>query len=241
MWEFIDKAVYINLDHREDRRQIMKSFFEEGQIPTEKIERFSAIRHKVGIVGAAISHISVLKRAKEQNWKSVLILEDDIKWVNFEENYKKLEVLVTNPFDVCMIGGTYIKTEPPKIIASFSTTGYIVQSHYYDTLLENFEYSLSEKLDKNKYIPKFPILSSSKKEKIYNKLVDKDNTHNVDVYWIKLQMKDNWIGMIDSMIEPVPSFSDIYNGNVDSSFLNPDPGSIFYGLNLLALFQDQSK
>ena len=27
MWEFVDKVVYINLDHREDRRQVMQKFF----------------------------------------------------------------------------------------------------------------------------------------------------------------------------------------------------------------------
>jgi len=235
MWEFVDKVVYINLDHREDRRQIMKSFFEESKIPSEKIERFSAIKHKVGVVGCAMSNISVLKRAKEQKWKSVLILEDDIRLVDFEENYKKLEVLVSKPFDVCMLAGLYIKTDPPRILASFSTTGYIVQSHYYDTLLANFEYGLSQKLNK----PKSTLAwtNRSKAEEIYNKMVTADNIHNVDVYWFKLQMKDNWVGMIDCMIEPVPNFSDIYQTFSSSSFMNIPPKYIQIGLNVLDTIQ----
>ncbi|NDB81832.1 MAG: glycosyl hydrolase family 25, partial [Alphaproteobacteria bacterium] len=44
MWEFVDKVIYINLDHRQDRRDIMKLFFEKGQIPEDKIVRFPAIK-----------------------------------------------------------------------------------------------------------------------------------------------------------------------------------------------------
>ena len=211
MWEFIDKVVYINLDHREDRRQVMQKFFDDGQIPFEKIERFSAIKHDVGIIGCAMGHISILKKAKEQKWKSVLILEDDLQWVNFEENYKKLENLKS--YDVCMLGGFYIDTHPPRIKAAFCTNAYIVSSHYYDTLLANFEYGLSQKL--NKKVSAFPILNVTEKRKRYNEMVDADNLHNVDVYWMKLQQKDNWVGVIEPMIEQVVSFSDIYGKMLD--------------------------
>jgi glycosyl transferase family 25 len=90
MWEFIDKVIYINLDHREDRRKIMDTFFEKGNIPTEKIVRFSAIRAKKG-VGCLRSHAGALSMAKENGWKNVLILEDDLEWLDFENGYKQLE------------------------------------------------------------------------------------------------------------------------------------------------------
>lgn len=50
MWEFVDKIVYINLDHREDRRTIMNTFFDKGNIPEEKIHRFSAVKDLNGII-----------------------------------------------------------------------------------------------------------------------------------------------------------------------------------------------
>ena len=211
MWEFVDKVVYINLDHREDRRQVMQKFFDDGHIPSEKIERFSGIKHDVGIIGCAQGHISILKMAKANNWKSVLILEDDLQWVNFEENYKKLEQLKS--YDVCMLGGFYIDADPPRIKAAFCTNAYIVSSHYYDTLLENFEYGLSQKL--NKKVSAFPILNAYEKKKRYNDMVNADNLHNVDVYWMKLQQKDNWLGIIEPMIEQTVSFSDIYGKILD--------------------------
>ena len=217
MWEFIDKLVYINLDHREDRRQIMQKLFDEGQIPTEKIHRFSAIKHDVGICGAAMSHIGVLKLAKQNEWKSILVLEDDVNWVNFEENYKKLEDLVSKPFDVCMLGGLYVETTPPKVHFALFTNSHIIRSHYYDVLLENYETALKIKLDKK--VPSFPIKSPSEKKRLYNQLVDADNFHNIDVFWIREQLRGNWVGIIPSMTSQVPSYSDIYHKDVDNQSL----------------------
>lgn len=215
MWEFIDKVVYINLDHREDRRQIMQKLFDEGQIPTEKIHRFSAIKHDVGICGAGMSHIGVLKLAKQNGWNSILVLEDDVNWVNFEENYKKLEDLVSKPFDVCMLGGHYLETDPPKVTVSFFTNSYIVQSHYYDTLLNNYETGLKIKLDKK--VPTLPFRTQKQKKDIYNHMVDRDYIHSIDIFWIREQLKDNWVGIIPSMIWQVPSYSDVNNRVMDNN------------------------
>jgi GR25 family glycosyltransferase involved in LPS biosynthesis len=208
MWEFVDKVVYINLDHREDRRKLMTKLFETGGIPPEKVERFSAIRHPVGIVGCAMSHIGILKRAKQQGWKSVLIFEDDMQWIDFEQNYKKLEELVKQPYDVCMIGGCYLETTPPKVHMAVCTNAYIVKSHYYDTLLENFESGLRKKLDKN---PPRIWAKTEKSTKDYYDRVNVDTEHGIDIYWFKLQLKDNWVGVMPAMCDQAPTYSDIYN------------------------------
>lgn len=208
MWEFIDKAVYMNLEHREDRRIIMNKFFEEAKIPSEKVERFPAIRHEVGIVGCAMGHIAILKRAKSQGWKSVLILEDDIRWIDFHTNYPKLESLVNaQHWDVCMLGGLFLEYELPRIKMAFCTNAYIVQSHYYDTLLDNFETGLRKKLDAGK-----PIFFAKTAQSIaaYNNRVNLRNQYNVDVYWFKLQERDTWIGL-EPMCDQLPTYSDIYN------------------------------
>jgi hypothetical protein len=112
-----------------------------------------------------------------------------------------------------MLGGFYIDTDPPRIKAAFCTNAYIVSSHYYDRLLENFEYGLSQKLNKPK--SNLSWIDPLKRENAYNKLVDADNVHNVDVYWMKLQQKDNWVGIIQPMIDQVVSFSDIYGQDWD--------------------------
>lgn len=211
MWKFIDKVVYINLDHRQDRRDIMKQFFQEGQIPEEKIYRFSAISHPVGAVGCTMSHIGVLNLAKLNKWKSILILEDDVKWNNFKEDYNKLTELLTNTvdWDVCMLGGAYIKLNLPYVSASHSTFSYIVKEHYYDTLLNNFNIGLSIKLDKKLPFRFYP----SKKSRIdkYYELVSSDSYHCLDTYWVLLQERDKWICMLPMMTDHVHTFSDVRN------------------------------
>lgn len=211
MWEFIEKFVYINLDHREDRREIMRVFFEKGNVPQDKIIRFSAIKDNPGIIGAAKSHIAVIKMAKENNWKNVLILEDDLTWVNFEESYKKLESLINNEeWDVCLLGGDYIKTVPPnRVNISLHTSAYIVKLHYYDKLLNNYETGLRKKLE---LAPIYMNLPFNKMNKV-NFLKNNTLYFNIDVYWSKLQLKDNWIGIIEPMCVQVDSYSDNANTN----------------------------
>lgn len=211
MWEFIDKAVYINLDHREDRRQIMQRFFQTAGIPSEKVERFSAIRHKHGIIGCAMGHIEILKKAKREGWKNVLILEDDLKWVDSPDSYTKLETLIqqTPNWDVCMLTGLYMESTPPKVQIAFCTNAYIVKSHYYDILLDNFETGLYHKLNVN---PPFSIIKTKQqREDERNKIINSLNQYNVDVYWFKLQMRDNWIAMFPPVCHQESTFSDIYN------------------------------
>lgn len=225
MWEFLDKVVYINLDHREDRRKIMEKLFQEGQIPSEKVHRFSAVKHRYGIIGTALSHIGVIELAKQQGWNRILILEDDMTWNDFESNYKKLEELVATPkWDVCMLGGLYMRTTPPKINTALWTNGYIVQSHYYDTLSQNYKEGVYLKLNK-----KIPIKTFRTPEILKQALIDEmvyaDHIHNIDAYWIKLQIKDNWIGVIPKMIKQVPSWSDLLNGFVDRELEVPDINS----------------
>jgi len=222
MWDFIDKVIYINLDHREDRREIMKKFFERGNIPIDKIIRFSAIKENPGIIGSAKSHISCLKLAIQKKWDSVLILEDDLTWVNFEENYKKLESLMATEWDVCLLGGGYLETElPNKIIASLETASYIVKSHYYQTLLSNFETGLCKKLNV-RYPKKISFIPTIESDRI-KFLKNRNNQFNIDVYWIKLQLKDNWVGIIDPMCQQTDSYSDNLQ---DSSSLNKS-GNVF--------------
>ena len=132
--------------------------------------------------------------------------------------------MVSGQFDVCMLGGDYLETCDPKITAAFYTNAYIVQSHYYNTLLENFEHGLKMKLNKPKLVG--PCYSQKYKHEHYIRLVNQDNVYNIDMYWIKLQLHDNWVGIIDPMIEQVESYSDIYNIPVNhqrmKAFINSD-------------------
>jgi glycosyl transferase, family 25 len=203
MWEFVDKVIYINLDKRTDRAEQMKTILKEAGIPEDKIVRFSAISDPIGVHGCVKSHIGVLKLAKLSNWNRILILEDDIEWVNFEEGYQKLVTLIGIPnWDVCMLGGIYVETGDPKIVMSFCTHAYMVNSHYYDKLIDNYSTGL---------LLRIRNLSMPARLKAVQSVKVPIDIYNIDSYWIKLQLKDNWIGVIPSMCNQIESYSDIEN------------------------------
>ena len=177
MWEFIDKIVYINLDERQDRRNIMKSFFEKGQIPENKIVRFSAIKRKRAVLGILESHAQVLRMAKEADWKNVLILEDDLQWINLQTQYSQLEELTKQSWDVILLCGWYQDYNFPRIFMSLNAGAYLVNGSYYDKLLENRENALR----------------NMNKSGI-RKLLDR-KSYAADVSWNSLMRQDNWFGL----------------------------------------------
>jgi glycosyl transferase family 25 len=86
--DFFDRAYVINLPSRVDRRQEMTKELEEAGMPFSigKVELFSAIRpespgsfESIGCRGAFLSHLNVLKKAKEHNLRNVLVMEDDLQ------------------------------------------------------------------------------------------------------------------------------------------------------------------
>ena len=191
MWEFIDKVIYINLDDREDRREIMSKFFEKGQIPLDKVVRFSAICRKNGSLGCLQSHTEVLRIAKKEGWKNVLILEDDLEWTeDFEEGYKKLEELVKLPkWDVIMILGAYVQYDFPRIFKSCNTGGYLVNSDFYNTLLKNRE----------------------------NAVRNFNRSYNADISWCRLMPITNWYGLYPCICRQVDGYSNVLKRFVESS------------------------
>ena len=192
MFDFLDHIVYINLDHRTDRRIQIESELTQ-KFPVEKIQRFHAIRHDHGGIGCTRSHIAVLEMAIEKGWKNYLVVEDDAVFSNFGKGYPLLEKLVKQPFDVITLGIAHAKYTPEmKLLSGQTTTAYIVQNHYYQTLLNNFREGLNNFLLTGNY-----------------------GIYALDQYWKKLQTCDNWYCVIPSLIIQRPSFSDIERRNTD--------------------------
>ena len=70
----IDGVFFINLDRRVDR---LAEISEELSLMGIEGERFSAVDRSPGILGCGLSHLSVLKLARERGYRNVLIFEDD--------------------------------------------------------------------------------------------------------------------------------------------------------------------
>jgi glycosyl transferase family 25 len=184
MFEFVEKVVYINLEHRTDRKQQIEDVLKI--IPPEKVIRFNAIRHAHGGVGCTSSHIAVLEMAIAEGWKNCLIVEDDALWSSFSISYPLLEKLVQNPYDVLVLGSASTSHNNYKLISCQTTTAYLVNQTYYTTLLSNFKEGLEQFLKTGNY-----------------------RVYALDQYWKKLQAKDNWYVVIPSLMIQAPSYSDI--------------------------------
>ena len=79
MDKYIEKVIYINLKDRTDRKKTCEETLNK-LFSKDKIIRLDAIKHEKGYIGCALSHLKCLELAIENNWKNVLIVEDDILW-----------------------------------------------------------------------------------------------------------------------------------------------------------------
>jgi len=194
MFNQIDKVVYINLKERTDRKISIEKEL-NSVFSKDKIIRFEAIKHVHGAVGCTISHLSVLGLAIKNNWRNVLIVEDDMKWNNLPTSSNILNNLMKKQFDVIGLGGTFVEYDESTYRAKkFSTsTAYIVNNHYFKTLRNNIAEGL-------------------------NQLVRKPDMHStfaLDMYWKKLQERDNWYIIHPPMSIQAAGYSDIQKRDVN--------------------------
>ncbi len=190
--DFIDKIIYINLNKRTDRKeQIEKELNDFGL----DYERFEAIEvPNFGTLGCGLSHLAVLKIAKEKNYENILILEDDfIFLVSKEEFYNQITDFfkLNLDYDTCFLSYNLINYEElnngivNKIIECQTASGYIVNRKYYDKLIELYEYAM-------------PLLEQTKQHWIYAN----------DQIWKQLQQKDNWYYFIKRIGKQADGYSD---------------------------------
>jgi len=195
MTEYIDKIIYINLAKRTDRKELIEQELDKFEL---KYERFEAIETQdFGILGCGLSHLSVLKIAKERGYKNILIMEDDFIFLVEKEEFKSnLNKFFQQKVDynVCMISYNLLKKEESeynflwKSLDVQTASGYLVNSNYYDTLI-------------NLYQEAFPLLESTKAHWLYAN----------DQVWKPLQLKDKWYCFKKRIGKQRPSFSDNTN------------------------------
>ena len=105
--EDIRHAFYINLEHRTDRKEHVEQQLTSVGITTA--QRFNAIRMENGAIGCSMSHLAILKKALAEGYDHVLIVEDDIQFLNpalftkqFAEFFKSMN---GEQWDVLLLGG----------------------------------------------------------------------------------------------------------------------------------------
>ena len=142
-----------------------------------------------------MSHLKCLEEAKNKNLDHILIVEDDIKFLDPNLFTSKINFFLENHenWDVLLIGGNiippYISVDEScvKVINCQTTTGYLIKNHYFDKLIENY------------------------KEGIQNliKCPEEHKNYAIDKYWFKLQEIDNWYLIIPLTVTQREDYSDI--------------------------------
>lgn len=187
---YFDNIFIINLDHRADKWKLVTS--ELNKVGITKYERFSAIKpnledvseiykkniaarnnsdgpdetYIVGVMGCKLSHIEVIKLAKERHYKRVLVLEDDVAFRKdathiFTNAVQQLSTLPTwhMIYFTGNHGNRFTKVAPNliKLRGSHSTVGYGASERIYDEIIDN-AYDYPYHIDlfyKDKIHPKF--------------------------------------------------------------------------------------
>tara|TARA_R110000824_G_scaffold205337_1_gene390171 strand:+ start:1828 stop:2445 length:618 start_codon:yes stop_codon:yes gene_type:complete len=188
--------VYINLDKREDRNS--KAIRQLKKIGIENPNRFSAIQNNDGIIGCALSHISVIEKAMKDKLPYICVFEDDIDIIEPKILKDKVDRLIDaqGGFDVLMLGGNNfggkkIGLDLIKVEKCYTTTSYIINEHYYQTWIDNLKEGLEQLIRTG------------------------DRQYSLDAHNHKLQQKDRWYLLIPICIIQKRGWSDIENSKID--------------------------
>ena len=196
----IQHILYINLDHRTDRKcHIEKELAALGWL--ERSMRFPAVSLKNGAAGCSMSHLKCLEIAKKEKWSHVLIVEDDLECLDVEFFQQQLNLFLRSgtDWDVCLLAGNNMLPYLPHNEASIqvmncqTTTAYLVQEHYYPTLMANIRQGIQELL-------KYP---------------ERKVEFAIDKYWLRLQQADRWYLVVPLTLVQRKDYSDVEKKTTD--------------------------
>ena len=109
------KAYVINLDERPEKWERIQNDFKDTDI---EVERFAAIKHENGHIGCGLTHVALVKMAKEKGLDSILIIEDDCKLTkNFNNRWATIKKYLDENKDNWDIfnGGVVWPTNPTPV------------------------------------------------------------------------------------------------------------------------------
>jgi len=189
----ITHSFFINLDHRTDRKQHVEK--QLRSIGIFNPIRFSAIKLQNGAIGCGMSHLRCLVHARDNTWDHVLIVEDDIQFLDPTLFVNQMNACLHNQkeWDVLLLGGNnvppYREVDATCVQVSFcqTTTGYLVKNHYFETLINNVRTGIS------------------------NLIREPNNRFHyaIDKFWIRLQEQDKWFLIIPLTVTQREDYSDI--------------------------------
>lgn len=206
LFDYFDKVYCINLDRREDR---MNSFNEEvKKYNLGDFERFSAYDGRTlnmsqyntklnpGELGLVLSNLELIKIAKKEKFKSILIVEDDCKFTDEVSTIEKYFNFLPEDWDMIYMGGnhnTHMGVVPPKKINELVVKLHSTYSTHFvglnNTVYDHVEAGLTKFIE--------PL----------------------DVTYVRLQQIFNVYSFYPAIAKQIVDFSDIQNKITDYNWL----------------------
>ena len=204
----IQHTLYINLEERTDRRVHVEKQLASIGIPQDNVHRFNAVKMKDGRIGCSMSHLRCIQLAQKNNWSHVLIVEDDITFLDPTMFKRQLTNFFQDkiPHDILLFGGNVV---PPykhmnsycvQVFSCQTTTGYLVNQHYYETLIQNIHEGIRK------------LLEEPEKHFLYA----------IDKYWFSLQRQHVWFIIVPLSVVQLQNYSNIEERETDYSRLMLD-------------------
>lgn len=152
------RAFYINLEHRTDRREQIEKELSDKDI---EFERFPAIEFpQQGHIGCSLSHLTVLKIARERKYESVMVFEDDFEFLVSKEEWDRLIKCLPASYDVVMLSYNTLSSSSydetfDKAINVQTASGFIIHSKFYNSLIDRWQEGVTQFVDNPKEESKY--------------------------------------------------------------------------------------
>jgi glycosyl transferase family 25 len=108
------------------------------------MERFPACQDITPAHGCSLSHLSVLKIARDRKLSAVLIFEDDFEFLVPKETVDDIFAHLPSDYDIVMLSYNLLQSEPyddrfVRVLDAQTTSGYLVHARFYDRLIATLE------------------------------------------------------------------------------------------------------
>jgi GR25 family glycosyltransferase involved in LPS biosynthesis len=158
-FEYFDKVFLINLDKRKDRLDRCNDIFEKNNVK-DLVERFPGIvpdpsddipytkdteKIKVPLYGCLLSHVNIIKKAKAEGLKSILVFEDDVDFINIDSIEKSVDQLKNRDWSLFYLGAnTHVPIEKVDenlliLKKGYATHAVAYHESFYDYFIDSFE------------------------------------------------------------------------------------------------------
>lgn len=107
-----------------------------------KLEKTDGVTIRPGDYGCLLSHVEVIKTAKERQLECILVLEDDVEFIDgFQDRLNKAMSELPDNWDMLWLGGLPREKNEPysdsldRMFGSWGTYGYVIRNTMYLTVL----------------------------------------------------------------------------------------------------------